>query len=160
MAKKFRVGRALHPLATSRFANSPFTEKQPNGYLSYRSHIWSDTDPARTGMLPFVFEQGFGYERYADYMLDVPMYFVYREGRYIDAAGLSFRDFLKGELSNLPGEKPTLDDWNDHLSTAFPEVRLKTFLEMRGRSEGKTAELQSLMRISYAVFCWKKKTNK
>ena len=136
MAKKFRVGLALQPLATALFANSPFTEGKPNGFLSYRSHIWSDTDPARTGMLPFVFEDGFGYERYADYMLDVPMYFVYRDGRYIDAAGLSFRDFLKGELSVLPGEKPTLDDWNDHLSTAFPEVRLKTFLEMRGADGG------------------------
>ena len=136
MVKKFRVGLALQPLATALFANSPFTEGKPNGFLSYRSHIGSDTDPARTGMLPFVFEDGFGYERYADYMLDVPMYFVYREGRYIDAAGLSFRDFLKGELSVLPGEKPTLDDWNDHLSTAFPEVRLKTFLEMRGADGG------------------------
>lgn len=136
MAKKFRVGLALQPLATALFANSPFTEGKPNGMLSYRSHIWSDTDPARTGMLPFVFEDGFGYERYADYALDVPMYFVYRDGRYIDAAGLSFRDFLKGELSVLPGELPTLDDWNDHLSTAFPEVRLKTFLEMRGADGG------------------------
>ena len=107
MAQKFRVGLALQPLATALFANSPFTEGKPNGYLSYRSHIWSDTDPARTGMLPFVFEDGFGYERYAEYMLDVPMYFVYREGRYIDAAGLSFRDFLKGELPVLPGELPT-----------------------------------------------------
>ncbi len=136
MAKKFRVGLALQPLATALFANSPFTEGKPNGMLSYRSHIWSDTDPQRTGMLPFVFEDGFGYERYADYMLDVPMYFVYRDGRYIDASGLSFRDFLKGELAVLPGEKPTLDDWNDHLSTAFPEVRLKTFLEMRGADGG------------------------
>ena len=136
MAQKFRVGLALQPLATALFANSPFTEKKPNGYLSYRSHIWSDTDPARTGMLPFVFEDGFGYERYADYALDVPMYFVYREGKYIDAAGLSFRDFLKGELAVLPGEKPTIDDWADHLSTAFPEVRLKTFLEMRGADGG------------------------
>ncbi len=136
MAKKFRVGLALQPLATALFANSPFTEGKPNGMLSYRSHIWSDTDPARTGMLPFVFEDGFGYERYADYALDVPMYFVYRDGRYIDAAGLSFRDFLKGELSVLPGEKPTVDDWADHLSTAFPEVRLKTFLEMRGADGG------------------------
>ncbi|MEI5687195.1 glutamate--cysteine ligase [Sphingomonas kyungheensis] len=136
MVKKFRVGLALQPLATGLFANSPFTEGKPNGFLSYRSHIWSDTDPARTGMLPFVFEDGFGYERYADYMLDVPMYFVYRDGRYIDAAGLSFRDFLRGELSVLPGEKPTIDDWNDHLSTAFPEVRLKTFLEMRGADGG------------------------
>jgi glutamate--cysteine ligase len=136
MVKKFRVGLALQPLATALFANSPFTEGRPNGMLSYRSHIWSDTDPHRTGMLPFVFEDGFGYERYAEYALDVPMYFVYREGKYIDAAGLSFRDFLRGELSVLPGEKPTLDDWTDHLSTAFPEVRLKTFLEMRGADGG------------------------
>jgi glutamate--cysteine ligase len=136
MAQKFRVGLALQPLATALFANSPFTEGKPNGMLSFRSHIWSDTDPHRTGMLPFVFEDGFGYERYTDYALDVPMYFVYRDGRYIDAAGLSFRDFLRGELSVLPGEKPTLDDWNDHLSTAFPEVRLKTFLEMRGADGG------------------------
>jgi glutamate--cysteine ligase len=136
MAKKFRVGLALQPLATALFANSPFTEGRPNGMLSYRSHIWSDTDPARTGMLPFVFEDGFGYERYAEYALDVPMYFVYREGKYIDAAGLSFRDFLQGKLSVLPGELPTLDDWTDHLSTAFPEVRLKTFLEMRGADGG------------------------
>ncbi len=136
MAQKFRVGLALQPLATALFANSPFTEGKPNGYLSYRSHIWSDTDPARTGMLPFVFEDGFGYQQYAEYMLDVPMYFVYRGGKYLDAAGLSFRDFLKGELSILPGEKPTMDDWNDHLSTAFPEVRLKSFLEMRGADGG------------------------
>jgi glutamate--cysteine ligase len=136
MAKKFRVGLALQPLATALFANSPFTEGRPNGMLSYRSHIWSDTDPARTGMLPFVFEDGFGYERYVDYALDVPMYFVYRDGAYIDAAGLSFRDFLKGDLPVLLGELPTLDDWNDHLSTAFPEVRLKTFLEMRGADGG------------------------
>ena len=136
MVKKFRVSLALQPLATALFANSPFTEGKPNGYLSYRSHIWTDTDPKRTGMLPFVFEDGFGYERYADYMLDVPMYFAFRNGGYVDAAGLSFRDFLKGELSVLPGEKPTKADWNDHLSTAFPEVRLKSFLEMRGADGG------------------------
>ncbi|NJC32770.1 glutamate--cysteine ligase [Sphingomonas jejuensis] len=136
MALKFRVGLALQPLATALFANSPFTEGKPNGFLSFRSHIWSDTDPHRTGMLPFVFEDGFGYERYADYALDVPMYFVYRDGRYIDAAGLSFRDFLDGRLSVLPGEKPRLSDWADHLSTAFPEVRLKSFLEMRGADGG------------------------
>jgi glutamate--cysteine ligase len=134
--KKFQVSLALQPLATALFANSPFLEGKPNGFLSYRSHIWTDTDRARTGMLPFVFEDGFGYERYADYMLDVPMYFVFRDGKYIDAAGLSFRDFLKGELSVLPGEKPTLTDWTDHLSTAFPEVRLKSFLEMRGADGG------------------------
>ncbi|MBX3563385.1 MAG: glutamate--cysteine ligase [Sphingomonas sp.] len=144
MAKKFRVGLALQPLATALFANSPFLEGKPNGFLSYRSHIWSDTDPARTGMLPFVFEDGFGYERYADYALDVPMYFVYREGRYIDASGLSFRDFLEGKLSVLPGEKPTMDDWADHLSTAFPEVRLKTFLEMRGADGGRWGRICAL----------------
>jgi glutamate--cysteine ligase len=136
MAQKFRVSLALQPLATALFANSPFTEGKPNGFLSYRSHIWSDTDPQRTGMLPFVFEDGFGYERYADYALDVPMYFVFREGKYIDASGLSFRDFLNGKLSVLPGEKPTEKDWEDHLSTAFPEVRLKSFLEMRGADGG------------------------
>ncbi|CAN5210475.1 glutamate--cysteine ligase [soil metagenome] len=136
MVKKFQVSLALQPLATALFANSPFLEGKPNGFLSYRSHIWTDTDSARTGMLPFVFEDGFGYERYTDYMLDVPMYFVFRDGKYIDAAGLSFRDFLKGELSVLPGEKPTLTDWTDHLSTAFPEVRLKSFLEMRGADGG------------------------
>ncbi|MEC3951162.1 glutamate--cysteine ligase [Sphingobium sp. HWE2-09] len=136
MAQKFRVSLALQPLATALFANSPFTEGKPNGFLSYRSHIWSDTDPGRTGMLPFVFEDGFGYERYADYALDVPMYFVYRDGGYIDASGLSFRDFLDGKLSVLPGEKPTEKDWEDHLSTAFPEVRMKSFLEMRGADGG------------------------
>ncbi|MCP1470060.1 glutamate--cysteine ligase [Sphingobium sp. OAS761] len=136
MAQKFRVSLALQPLATALFANSPFTDGKPNGYLSYRSHIWSDTDPARTGMLPFVFEDGFGYERYADYALDVPMYFVFRDGKYIDAAGQSFRDFLDGRLPALPGEKPTEKDWEDHLSTAFPEVRMKSFLEMRGADGG------------------------
>ncbi len=136
MVKKFRVSLALQPLGTALFANSPFTEGKPNGFLSYRSHIWTDTDPHRTGMLPFVFEDGFGYERYADYMLNVPMYFVYREGKYIDAAGLNFRDFLDGKLPVLPGEKPIISDWNDHLSTAFPEVRLKSFLEMRGSDGG------------------------
>jgi glutamate--cysteine ligase len=136
MVKKFRVGLALQPLATALFANSPFTEGKPNGFLSYRSHIWSDTDPARTGMLPFVFEQGFGYERYVEYMLDVPMYFVFRDGKYIDAAGQSFRDFIAGKLPALPGERPTISDWTDHLSTAFPEVRLKSFLEMRGADGG------------------------
>lgn len=136
MAAMFRTSLALQPLATALFANSPFTEGKPNGKLSYRSHIWSDTDPQRTGMLPFVFEDGFGYERYVDYMLDVPMYFVFRDGRYIDAAGQSFRDFLKGELPALPGELPTPSDWEDHLSTAFPEVRLKSFLEMRGADGG------------------------
>ncbi len=144
MVKKFRTSLALQPLGTALFANSPFTEGKPNGFLSYRSHIWTDTDPARTGMLPFVFEEGFGYERYADYALDVPMYFVFRDGKYIDASGLSFRDFLDGKLSVLPGEKPTLGDWNDHLSTAFPEVRLKSFLEMRGSDGGRWNKICAL----------------
>ncbi len=144
MAKKFRVGLALQPLATALFANSAFTEGKPNGFLSFRSHIWSDTDPARTGMLPFVFEDGFGYERYTDYALDVPMYFVYRDGEYIDAAGQSFRDFLKGELPAYPGHKPTIDDWADHLSTAFPEVRMKQFLEMRGADGGRWGRICAL----------------
>ena len=144
MVKKFRVGLALQPVATALFANSPFTEGKPNGYKSFRSHIWEDTDPHRTGMLPFVFEDGFGYERWCDYALDVPMYFVFRDGRYIDAAGLSFRDFLDGKLSVLPGEKPTIADWTDHLSTAFPEVRLKSFLEMRGADGGRWGRICAL----------------
>jgi len=144
MVKKFRVGLALQPIATALFANSPFTEGKPNGFKSFRSHIWEDTDPARTGMLPFVFEDGFGYERYCDYALDVPMYFVFREGEYVDAAGQSFRDFLEGKLPALPGEKPTIADWTDHLSTAFPEVRLKSFLEMRGADGGRWGRICAL----------------
>ena len=144
MVKKFRVGLALQPVATALFANSPLTEGKPNGFKSFRSHIWEDTDPARTGMLPFVFEDGFGYERYCDYALDVPMYFIFRDGRYTDAAGLSFRDFLDGRLRVLPGEKPTIADWNDHLSTAFPEVRLKSFLEMRGADGGRWGRICAL----------------
>ena len=144
MAHKFRTSLALQPLATALFANSPFTEGKPNGFLSYRSHIWSDTDPHRTGMLPFVIEDGFGYERYADYMLDVPMYFVFRDGKYIDAAGQNFRDFLAGKLPALPGERPRASDWIDHLSTAFPEVRLKSFLEMRGADGGPWSRICAL----------------
>ena len=144
MVKKFRVGLALQPVATALFANSPFTEGKPNGYKSFRSHIWEDTDPSRTGMLPFVFYDGFGYERYCDYALDVPMYFVFRDGQYIDVAGQSFRDFLDGRLPALPGEKPTIADWTDHLSTAFPEVRLKSFLEMRGADGGRWGRICAL----------------
>ncbi len=144
MARKFQVGLALQPLATALFANSPFTEGKPNGFLSFRSHIWSDTDPDRTGMLPFVFEDGFGYERYLDYALDVPMYFVFRDGRYIDVAGRSFRDFLDGQLPELPGEKPRVSDFTDHLSTIFPEVRLKSFLEMRGADGGPWSKICAL----------------
>ena len=144
MARKFRVGLALQPLATALFANSPFTEGKPNGFLSFRSHIWSDTDPDRTGMLPFVFEDGFGYERYLDYALDVPMYFVYRDGTYHDVAGRSFRDFLDGRLAGFEGEKPRVSDFTDHLSTIFPEVRLKSFLEMRGADGGRWGKICAL----------------
>ncbi|MGH8116152.1 MAG: glutamate--cysteine ligase [Rhodanobacteraceae bacterium] len=136
MVKKFRVSLALQPVATALFADSPFTEGKPNGFQSYRSQIWTDTDRDRTGVLDFVFDDGFGFERYVDYLLDVPMYFVHRDGRYIDCAGQSFRDFLDGKLPALPGEKPTLRDWSDHMTTAFPEVRLKQYLEMRGADGG------------------------
>jgi glutamate--cysteine ligase len=144
MVKKFRVGLALQPVATALFANSPLTEARPNGFKSFRSHIWEDTDGDRTGMLPFVFEDGFGYERYCDYALNVPMYFVFRDGKYIDAAGQSFRDFLDGKLPALPGERPRLADFVDHLSTAFPEVRLKSFLEMRGADGGRWGRICAL----------------
>jgi len=132
MVKKLRVGLALQPVATALFANSPFTQGKPNGFLSMRSQIWLDTDPDRTGMLPWAFEPGMGFERWVDYALDVPMYFVKRGETYIDVAGSSFRDFFAGKHPAFPGERPTLSDWANHLSTIFPEVRLKRYLEMRG----------------------------
>ena len=136
MVAKFRTSLALQPIATALFACSPFTEGRPNGFLSARANVWTDTDPDRTGMLDFVFAEGFGYETYANYALDTPMYFAKRGERYVDASGQSFRDFLKGELPALPGELPTLKDWGDHLTTLFPEVRLKSYLEMRGADGG------------------------
>jgi len=144
MVKKFRTSLALQPIATALFANSPFVEGQPSGYNSYRSQVWTDTDADRAGMLPFVFESGMGFERWVDYMLDVPMYFVYRDGQYLDASGLSFRDFMAGRLSLLPGEIPSISDWEDHLTTVFPEVRLKKFLEMRGADGGPWRRLCAL----------------
>ena len=144
MVKKFRVALALQPIATALFANSPFAEGRLNGFLSYRGHIWGDTDPDRTGMLPWVFEDGMGFERYAQYALDVPMYFVYRDGKYLDCSGQSFRAFMQGKLPALPGERPTEKDWEDHLTTIFPEVRLKTFLEMRGADSGPWSRLCAL----------------
>ncbi len=144
MVKKLRVSLALQPVATALFASSPFTEGRPNGFQSMRSEVWRDTDRQRTGMLPFVFEDGMGYERYAEYALDVPMYFVYRDGRYIDVAGSSFRDFLAGKLRGLEGVRPTADDWSDHLTTLFPEVRLKRFLEMRGADGGRWQSITAL----------------
>lgn len=136
MVQMFRTSLALQPIATALWANSPFRNGKPSEYLSYRSQIWTDVDPDRSGMLPFVFEDGMGFERYVDYALDVPMYFVYRDGKYIDASGQSFRDFMAGKLPAYPGQTPVLSDWVDHLSTIFPEVRLKTFLEMRGADGG------------------------
>jgi glutamate--cysteine ligase len=144
MVKKLRVSLALQPVATALFANSPFTEGKPNGFLSFRSEIWRDTDPDRSGMLPWAFESGMGYERWVDYALDVPMYFVKRGDRYIDAAGLSFRDLLAGKLAALPGERATVSDWANHISTIFPEVRLKRYLEMRGADGGPWGRLPSL----------------
>ena len=136
MVKKLRVSLALQPVATAMFANSPFTEGKPNGFLSFRSEIWRDTDPDRSGMLPWAFEPGMGYERWVDYALDVPMYFVKRGDRYIDVAGSSFRDLMAGRLALLPGERATVSDWANHISTIFPEVRLKRYLEMRGADGG------------------------
>ncbi|ODA67226.1 Glutamate--cysteine ligase GshA [Methyloligella halotolerans] len=144
MLAKLRVGLALQPVATALFANSPFTEGHPNGFKSYRAEIWRDTDPERTGGLPQAFDDDFGFERYVDYALNVPMYFVYRDGRYIDVAGASFKDFLDGKLTALPGERPTMADWSDHLTTAFPDVRLKHFLEMRGADAGPVRNICAL----------------
>ena len=144
MVKKMRVALALQPVATALFANSPFFEGKPNGMKSWRSRIWRGLDDSRTGMLPFFFEDGMGFQRYVDYVLDVPMYFVYRDGKYIDALGQSFRDFLKGELPALPGEKPTLSDWADHMTTVFPEARVKKYIEMRGADGGPWRRLCAL----------------
>jgi glutamate--cysteine ligase len=144
MVKKLRVSLALQPVATALCANSPFLDGKPSGFLSFRSQIWLDTDRARTGMLPFVFAPGMGFERYADHALDVPMYFVIRDGEYINTAGENFRAFLDGKLPQLPGEKPRIKDWENHLSTLFPEVRLKQFLEMRGSDMGDRAQILGL----------------
>ena len=144
MVQKFRVALALQPVATALFANSPFFDGRENNHKSWRSRIWRNLDDARTGMLPFVFEDGMGFERYAQYALDVPMYFVYRDGKYIDALGMSFRDFMKGELPALPGEIPLESDWADHLTTCFPDVRIKKFMEMRGADGGPWRRLCAL----------------
>ncbi len=144
MVAKMRVGLALQPIAMALFANSPFTEGRPNGYRTFRGQIWHDTDARRTGGLPFVFDEGFGFEHYVDWVLDVPMYFVKRGDTYIDVAGQSFRDFLAGRLPGLPGERPNMGDWSNHLSTVFPDVRLKRFIEMRGADGGPLAAIDAL----------------
>jgi glutamate--cysteine ligase len=144
MRAKFRTSLALQPIATALFANSPFIEGKPSGFLSSRARVWTDTDADRTGMLDFVFRDGFNFETYANYALDVPMYFVKREGRYVDVAGRSFREFMEGRLPELPGDRPTLKDWADHTTTLFPEVRLKQYLEMRGADSGPWSRLCAL----------------
>jgi len=144
MVEKYRISLALQPVATALFANSPFKEGKPSGFLSLRSNVWTDTDPSRCGMLPFVFEQGYGFERHVDYILDVPMYFVYRDGIYHDVAGKSFRDFMAGKLEGFEGEIPHMGDWTDHMTTNFPEVRLKKYLEMRGTDGGPWRSLCAL----------------
>jgi len=144
MVEKLRIALALQPLATALFANSPFIDGKPTGNVSERSLVWTDTDPKRTGMLPFVFEEGFGFEQYVDYALDVPMYFVIRDGDFVNTLGMSFRDFMDGKLPALPGEKPTAQDWENHLTTLFPEARVKQFIEMRGADSGPRASLCAL----------------
>src|ERR1700684_2022246 len=144
MVKKLRVSIALQPVATALFANSPFTEGKPNGFLSFRAEIWRHTDADRTGMLPWVFEDGMGFERWVDYALDVPMYFVKHGDEYVDVAGQSFRDLIAGKLPGMPGASATISDWSNHLSTTFPEVRLKRYLEMRGADSGPPASLLAL----------------
>ena len=144
MVQKLRVSLALQPIAQAMFAASPFTEGAANGFKTFRGEVWRDTDRARTGNLPFAFEAQMGYERYVDYALNVPMYFVYRDGHYIDVAGASFQDFLAGRLAAMPGERPTMADWSDHLTTLFPDVRLKKFLEMRGADGGPASRIKAL----------------
>jgi glutamate--cysteine ligase len=152
MVKKFRVGLALQPIATAMFAASPLREGKPNGFLSYRSHVWTDVDNDRSGMLPWVFEDGMSFERYVDYALDVPMYFVYRDGTYHDVAGKSFRDFMARKLPGLEHIEPTMADWADHLTTIFPEVRLKKFLEMRGADGGLWRRICALPALWVGVY--------
>jgi glutamate--cysteine ligase len=152
MVDKFRMSLALQPIATALFANSPFVEGKPSGLLSSRANVWTDTDPDRTGMLRFVFEDGFNFETYARYALDVPMYFVKRGEKYIDVAGRSFRAFMDGQLPELPGERATMKDWGDHLTTLFPEVRLKQYLEMRGADSGPTSRICALPALWAGLF--------
>jgi glutamate--cysteine ligase len=152
MVAKMRLSVALQPMITALFANSPFTEGKPNGFQSMRSQIWTDTDAARTGMIPFVFEPDMGFARYVDYALDVPLYFVKRGDYYHDVAGASFRDLLEGRLPQLPGEYAALSDWANHLSTLFPEVRLKRYIEMRGADVGPRSHIYALAALCAGLF--------
>jgi glutamate--cysteine ligase len=152
MVAKFRTSLALQPICTALFANSPFKEGKPSGFLSARANVWTDTDPDRTGMLDFVFADGFGFETYANYALNVPMYFAKRGDRYIDLSGQSFREFMDGKLADMPGERPTIKDWADHTTTIFPEVRLKQYLEMRGADSGPWSALCALPALWVGIF--------
>jgi glutamate--cysteine ligase len=152
MVAKFRTSLALQPVVTALFANSPFIEGKPSGFVSSRANVWTDVDPDRTGMLDFVFRDGFNFEAYARYALQVPMYFVKRGDRYIDVAGRSFLDFMDGKLPELPGERPTIKDWADHTTTIFPEVRLKKYLEMRGADAGPWSRLCALPALWMGIF--------
>ena len=152
MVKKFRASLALQPIVTALYANSPFTEGKPNGFLSARANVWTDTDPDRTGMLDFVFEDGFGFEAYARWAVGVPMYFAKRDDRYVDLSGRSFRRFIDGDLDELPGDRATMKDWSDHLTTLFPEVRLKQYLEMRGADVGPLDRLSALSALWVGIF--------
>jgi glutamate--cysteine ligase len=152
MVAKFRTSLALQPIATALFANSPFIEGKPSGFVSSRANVWTDTDADRTGMLDFVFQDGFGFETYARYALQVPMYFAKRGDTYIDLAGRSFTDFMDGKLDELPGQRPTIKDWADHTTTIFPEVRLKKYLEMRGADAGPWSRLCALPALWMGIF--------
>lgn len=140
MVQKMRIAQALQPIATAIFANSPFSQGKPNGYLSYRAQIWNDTDPDRCGFLPFIFDEGFGFERWVDYLLNVPMYFICRDGHYIPTGGITFQDFIDGKHKL----RPTMEDWETHASTVFPDVRLKQFIEMRGADASFVSHIASL----------------
>ena len=144
MIRKFRTSLALQPLATALFANSGIVDGEDTGYESMRSDVWRDTDDDRTGTLSWVFDDDFGFEKYCDYVMNVPMYFVYRNGTYVDVSGESWLDFMEGKLPQLPGDTPCLADWEQHLTTVFPEVRLKRYLEMRGADGGSFEAIMAL----------------
>jgi glutamate--cysteine ligase len=152
MVKKYRVSLGLQPVITALLANSTRVEGKPSGYACYRSHIWTDTDKDRCGVPAFVFEDGMGFARYVEYALDVPMYFIIRDGHYVDVSGQSFRAFMNGKLPGREGEYPSLDDWHDHLTTLFPEVRLKKYLELRGADSVPPPLVYAMMAFWVAIF--------
>ena len=130
MINKLRIMLNLESIANAIFANSPFDQGNISKYKSLRSHFWHDTDKDRTGLLPFVFNKSFNFEKYTDYALNVPMYFVTREHKYIDMTKYTFKEYLEGNRTDIKHEV-TMKDWEDHLSTLFPQARLKQYLEIR-----------------------------